>query len=167
MSETNTNQPSNQGNLSCPGHDSELPRNVKGQRARILRPLLDAKGAWVPLPKILDLHISQFGARILELRRLGFQIENKTQRDDSGVVHSWYRLVNSPAAPTPDPISSFSAPKREEKERERPAGDTRHNRAGQFEREFKVRPGWQPRPFSEKRMADPDCFTLTPPEPRR
>lgn len=30
----------------------------------------------------------------------------------------------------------------------------------------KPRPGWQPRPFSEKRMAQDDCFVLTPPEPR-
>jgi len=30
----------------------------------------------------------------------------------------------------------------------------------------KKRPGWQPRPFSERRLADPNCFVLTPPEPR-
>lgn len=28
------------------------------------------------------------------------------------------------------------------------------------------RPGWQPLPFSEKRMPQDDCFVLTPPEPR-
>jgi len=31
----------------------------------------------------------------------------------------------------------------------------------------KPRPGWQSRPFSEKRMAQDDCFVLTPPEPRQ
>jgi hypothetical protein len=31
----------------------------------------------------------------------------------------------------------------------------------------KPRPGWRPRPFSENRMAQDDCFVLTPPEPRR
>jgi hypothetical protein len=31
----------------------------------------------------------------------------------------------------------------------------------------KPRPGWQSRPLSEKRMAQEDCFVLTPPEPRR
>lgn len=30
----------------------------------------------------------------------------------------------------------------------------------------KPRPGWQTRPFSPKRMAQNDCFVLTPPEPR-
>jgi hypothetical protein len=72
---------------------SNLPLQSKTQRAAILRLLIDARGAWVPLPQILDLHISQFGARIFELRRLGFSIENRTERDDSGVVHSWYRVV--------------------------------------------------------------------------
>jgi hypothetical protein len=67
--------------------------NGKTQRARILRLLSDARGEWVGLPQILDLHISQFGARIFELRRTNFTIENRTQRDDSGVVRSWYRLV--------------------------------------------------------------------------
>jgi hypothetical protein len=32
---------------------------------------------------------------------------------------------------------------------------------------IRVNAGWQPRPFSEKRMAQDDCFVLTPPEPRR
>ncbi len=88
------------------------PLNAKTQRARILRLLLDAKGSWVPLPAILDLHISQFGARIYELRRTGFVIENKTERDDSGVVHSWYRLVSSPtpAAPTVKPEPTKPSP---------------------------------------------------------
>src|SRR5579859_6197946 len=82
--------------------NSAHPHSAKTQRARILRLLIDAHGAWVPLLLILELHISQFGARIFELRRLGFQIENKTERDDSGVVHSWYRLVsNAPNAETP------------------------------------------------------------------
>ena len=51
--------------------------------------------------------------------------------------------------------------------RERPASETRHSRAEQFSREFGLRPShpWKTA-FSEKRLADPDCFTLTPPEPR-
>ena len=53
--------------------------------------------------------------------------------------------------------------------RERPAGETRHARAERFSREFGLRPAshpWKPA-FSDKRLADPDCFTLTPPEPRQ
>lgn len=76
--------------------------NATTQRTRILRLLIDARGAWVPLPEILTLGIAQYGARILELRRLGFIIENKTDRMD-GVRHSWFRLIASPATPAPKP----------------------------------------------------------------
>jgi Helix-turn-helix domain len=82
----------------------------KTQRARILRLLIDARGAWVSLPTILDLHISQFGARIFELRRMGFGIENKTERDDSGAVHSWYRL-NSPAPAESPAVATPALPR--------------------------------------------------------
>lgn len=52
--------------------------------------------------------------------------------------------------------------------RERPPGDTRHARALEFELKFHVAPThpWK-QAFSDKRLADPDCFQLTPPEPRR
>ena len=68
----------------------------KTQAAALLRLLIDAHGSWVPLPKILALGIAQYNARILELRRLGFVIENKTERID-GARHSWFRLLDSPA----------------------------------------------------------------------
>ncbi len=70
----------------------------KTQSAAILRLLIDAHGSWVPLPEILKLGIAQYNARILELRRLGFTIENKTQ-GVNGARHSWFRLLNSPAGP--------------------------------------------------------------------
>jgi hypothetical protein len=91
--------------------NSALPQSAKTQRARVLRLLIDAHGAWVPLPQILELRISQFGARIFELRRLGFQIENKTERNDSGAVYSWYRLVSdTPKAEPPKSIPPKHAP---------------------------------------------------------
>jgi Helix-turn-helix domain len=66
----------------------------KTQRARILSLLVQAKGAEVPLSAILDLRISQFGARIYELRKkLGFRIVNRTERVD-GQTRSWFRLEN-------------------------------------------------------------------------
>ena len=65
------------------------------QSAALLRLLIDAHGSWVPLPQILALGIAQYGSRIFELRRLGFVIENKTERIN-GARHSWFRLVNSP-----------------------------------------------------------------------
>ena len=61
-----------------------------------LRSLLSASlGQWVPLPTILALGIAQFGARILELRRSGYTIRNKTEHKN-GQVFSWYRLVSEP-----------------------------------------------------------------------
>jgi hypothetical protein len=74
----------------------------KTQRAAILRLLMNARGAWVPLPEILALGCAQYNARIFELRRLGFQIESRTKRAGE-VRHSWFRLVASltPSAPTP------------------------------------------------------------------
>lgn len=70
----------------------------KSQAAALLRLLIDARGAWVPLPEILALGIAQYGARILELRRLGFTIENRTERvAGARQRHSWFRLIKSPA----------------------------------------------------------------------
>ena len=74
----------------------------KTQSAAILHVLISARGSWVPLPEILALGIAQYNARIFELRRLGFDIENRTERID-GVRHSWFRLVCSPAVETPRP----------------------------------------------------------------
>jgi hypothetical protein len=65
----------------------------KSQSAALLRLLIDAHGSWVPLPQILKLGIAQYNARILELRRLGLVIENKTERVN-GARHSWFRLVS-------------------------------------------------------------------------
>jgi hypothetical protein len=61
------------------------------QRDRIIRLLVEARGGWVPLPRILDLGIAQYSARIFELRRLGFAIDNKTATDpETGKRHSWF-----------------------------------------------------------------------------
>jgi hypothetical protein len=75
---------------------SGSPGCAKTRRARILRVLIDARGALVPLPEI-EACAALYNARLFELRRLGFHIENRTERDDAGAVHSRYRLVNSPA----------------------------------------------------------------------
>jgi len=73
--------------------------NVRTQRGRILNLLIGAHGQWVPLPEIMAC-AAQYNARLLEARRDGYQIENKTETID-GVRHSWYRLVNSPIPPEP------------------------------------------------------------------
>jgi hypothetical protein len=95
--------------------------NAKTQRARILRLLIDAHGAWVPLPQILALGIAQYNARLWELRRLGFVIENKSESVD-GARHSWYRLVSSPGAPAPTPKPEASKPSPEWLDRPRSTG---------------------------------------------
>ncbi len=83
-------------------------RNAKTQRTRILRLLIDARGGWVSLPEIMAC-AAQYNARILELRRLGFSIENRTERV-GGVRHSWFRLLNSPAPSAPEPVKEKITP---------------------------------------------------------
>jgi|SRR5208283_4880731 len=79
------------------------PAFAKTQRGRIHVLLIAASGGWVPLPEILSLGILQYGTRILELCRMGFNIENRTARVD-GARHSWFRLVSSPVAPKLEPV---------------------------------------------------------------
>jgi hypothetical protein len=79
--------------------DKQLESSSKTQRAAILRLLAAANGNWIPLLTILELRISQYGARIFELRGLGHRIENKSEWR-SGKRHSWFRLV-------PIPLGSF------------------------------------------------------------
>lgn len=90
------------------------------QRYRILRLLLDARGAWVSLPEIMAC-AAQYNARVFELREQGFNIENKTERVN-GSRHSWFRLVVAPAQePTkPQPLKSWEqvVAERDEKMRE-------------------------------------------------
>jgi len=106
-------------------------------------------GQWVPAYELSDLAL-QYCARINSIRKKlraagdTEEIENKTEWVN-GQCRGSYRIRR--------------------KEPDKP--DSRHSRAEQFEREHNVRPGWHSRPFSEKRMAQDDCFTLTPPEPRR
>jgi hypothetical protein len=71
------------------------PPNAKTQRGRILRRLIDARGAWVPLPEIMAC-AAQYNARVLELRRVGFRIENRIEHID-GERHSWFRLKRGAA----------------------------------------------------------------------
>jgi hypothetical protein len=71
---------------------SSTSNHHKTQRDAILGLLVRARGAWVPLPKILELGCAQYNARIFELRRLGFHIENRGETRD-GVRHTFFRLV--------------------------------------------------------------------------
>ncbi len=87
-----------------PRKEEPMPRSVplqsNTQRAAILRLLISARGAWVPLYEITPL-AAQYNTRIFEHRKR-FTIENKSEVVD-GVRHSWFRLVNSAPAPPPKP----------------------------------------------------------------
>lgn len=73
------------------------------QRAEILQLLISERGGWISLPRIAH-HAKQYNARLFELRRLGFPIENKTKTVD-GVRHSWFRLQPSKSADR-DPVAT-------------------------------------------------------------
>jgi hypothetical protein len=66
-------------------------KDSHSQREKIMALLKAADGGWVSLPEILNC-AAQYNARIFELRRLGFRIENRTEEIE-GVRCSWFRLV--------------------------------------------------------------------------
>ena len=84
-----------------------MPRSGKSQRQKVFDLL--ACREWVSLPEILDLRVSQYSARIFELRRLGCEILNRTEWRD-GQLCSWFRLVSAPVSlPNPSekkPVAS-------------------------------------------------------------
>lgn len=47
---------------------------------------------WISLTEILDLKIAQYNSRLLDLRRSGMIIENKT-KTVGGDKHSWFRFL--------------------------------------------------------------------------
>ncbi len=62
------------------------------QKARLKAFFESRPGQWISLRDILDLRMSQFGARILELRRSGMNISNRIKIVD-GQHHSCYMYV--------------------------------------------------------------------------
>jgi hypothetical protein len=74
---------------------NSAPDSSSTQRERIFNLLVCAQGDWVPLLEIAAC-APQYNARIFELRRFGFRIENRT-KEINGVRHSWFRFASSPA----------------------------------------------------------------------
>jgi hypothetical protein len=74
---------------------NSAPESSSTQRGRILGLLIEARGGWVPSPEIAAC-AAQYNARIFELRRLGFEIVNRTEERD-GMRCSWFRLVSTPS----------------------------------------------------------------------
>lgn len=62
------------------------------QRERILSLLMEKPGEWIPLYRILDLRIGQYGTRIKELRASGHKIENRKEWEGRS-CHSWFRYL--------------------------------------------------------------------------
>ncbi len=65
------------------------------QKDRLLSFFKEHPNTWIPLPKILQLGIAQYNARIYDLRYQGIIIENKWKIIE-GVKHSWFRYVPIP-----------------------------------------------------------------------
>jgi hypothetical protein len=129
-----------------------------GQQERILD-LLKSRGYgnWVERYEFLDLQprICDFTTRIFELRwKRDLNIGIEKCRVD-GELHTRYRLL---------PGSWHEL--RGKPESKKDAGDSRLNRALEFERQFRPRSHPWKNAFSAKRLAQDDCFVLTPPEPR-
>jgi hypothetical protein len=61
------------------------------QSEQILGILRTAAGSWVPLPEI-QACAAQYSARIFELRKREFRIENRTELIGDA-RHSWFRLM--------------------------------------------------------------------------
>jgi hypothetical protein len=74
---------------------NSAPESSSTQRGRILGLLIEARGGWVPSPAIAAC-AAQYNARIFELRRLGFEIVNRTEERD-GIRCSCFRLVSTPS----------------------------------------------------------------------
>jgi Helix-turn-helix domain len=55
-----------------------------------------AQGEPLELPSIMKAGLAQHSARILELRRRGFQIKNEMTRTDDGTIRSTYELLFDP-----------------------------------------------------------------------
>lgn len=73
-------------------HGKKTQRDVLASMLREAR----SRGGALELPDILRAGVAQHGARITELRRRGFQIENELERRTDGRVWSRYRLRYDP-----------------------------------------------------------------------
>ena len=65
------------------------------QKDRLLDFFKERPNEWIPLPEILGLFISQYNARIYDLRHEGITIENRWEMIE-GVKYSWFKYVPGP-----------------------------------------------------------------------
>lgn len=69
---------------------------MKHQRENIKRLFESRPFQWIPCYEIAKLAL-QYNSRVLDLRRLGMTIQNKTKHVD-GEVHSWFRFLPKDAS---------------------------------------------------------------------
>jgi len=81
-----------------------ISSTTKSQRQRILDLLLGARGQEVPSIVLARISL-QYGARVKELRELGFRISNRTERR-AGKVNGYFRMES---APEEQPHSSLTS----------------------------------------------------------
>jgi len=86
-----------------PSRKIPAPESANTQRGRILRLLIEARGGWVPSPEIAAC-AQQYNARLFELRRLNFQIENRVE-EVNGTRLSWFRLIPGPGPVQVEPAT--------------------------------------------------------------
>jgi len=82
---------------------NSAPTSSSSQRSRILNLLISARGGWVPSPELAAL-AQQYGARVYELRRMNFRIENRVA-EQNGTRLSWFRLIPGPVQVEPSQSS--------------------------------------------------------------
>ncbi|NQT23274.1 MAG: hypothetical protein HQ579_07570 [Candidatus Omnitrophica bacterium] len=61
------------------------------QKDRLRNFFQSCPGQWIALTTILDMRISQYGSRILDLRREGMQIDNKVVKVVNGQKWTAFR----------------------------------------------------------------------------
>ena len=74
------------------------------QRSRVLRLLQESSNQWVPSYRLAEIAL-QYGARVYELRKQGYKIDNKMQ-EVNGQTHGAFRLV----VPAASQARLFEAP---------------------------------------------------------
>jgi hypothetical protein len=71
-----------------------ISSTTKSQRQQILDLLRAARGGEVPSLALSRIRL-QYGARVKELRELGFRISNRTERR-AGKVNGYFRMESAP-----------------------------------------------------------------------
>jgi hypothetical protein len=70
-----------------------------GRKSRVQNTIalfLANKGRRIPLPEIQRVAGAQHGARLREIRGIGYIVDNETERTADGEIHSWYILRAEP-----------------------------------------------------------------------